>query len=234
MSAGKGAIASVIAPVHRAGWPFIASALVLGMALALLWLPLLWLGALLAAACAYFFRDPTRVTPDDPALVVSPADGRVQRVGLRRPPSELGLGEHPLPCVSVFLSVLDVHVNRTPAAGRVAAKVHHPGRFLNAASDKSSDENERQGWVIATPAGHRVGLVQIAGLIARRIVTFAGEGAVLAAGDRVGLIRFGSRCDVYLPEGVVPIVLEGQRAVAGETVLARLEGPQVIVSGRTS
>jgi phosphatidylserine decarboxylase len=134
--------------------------------------------------------------------------------------------------VSVFLSILDVHVNRTPAPGRLARRAYRPGKFVNAALDKASEENERLCWTIDHSSGHRLGLVQIAGLIARRIVPFVEVGAELGPGDRVGLIRFGSRCDVYLPPGILPIVVEGQRAVAGETVLARLEGPQLERKGR--
>ena len=152
----------------------------------------------------------------------------------RRPPAELGLGDQPLPCISIFLNVFDVHVNRTPIAGDVMVRAYHAGKFLNAALDKASEENERQSWLIQGKAGTAVGLVQIAGLVARRIVSFVDRGAQLGPGDRVGLIRFGSRCDVYLPRGIVPQVLEGQRAVGGETVLARLTGPQIGIEGRQS
>ncbi len=172
------------------------------------------------------------MAPVDPALVLSPADGVVQSTGLRPPPPELELGESPLPFVSIFLNVLDVHVNRTPVAGRVVRKTYHPGKFLNAALDKASDENERQAFRIRTADGQEVGLVQIAGLVARRIVGYVDEGALVGPGDRVGLIRFGSRCDVYLPAGVAPIVIPGQRAVGGETVIAHLVGPQSERVGR--
>jgi phosphatidylserine decarboxylase len=232
--AGRSAFAALQVPICRAGWPFIGGFLVVSILLGFLWLPLFWIGLVLTLWCLYFFRDPRRVAPVDPTLAVSPADGVVQFVGLRRPPPELELGDEMLPSVSVFLNVLDVHVNRTPVAGRVMRRAYHPGRFLNAAQDKASDENERQSFRIRTGDGTEVGLVQIAGLVARRIVGYVGEGAELGPGERVGLIRFGSRCDVYLPAGVAPIVIEGQRAVAGETVIAHLVGPQSERVGRES
>jgi phosphatidylserine decarboxylase len=211
---------SVIVPVHRAGWPFIAAGLVLSIVLGLLAQPLLWLGLLLTAWMAYFFRDPPRVTPDGDDIVVSPADGTVSAIVERAPPPEMELGNEPRTCVSVFLNVFDVHVNRAPVGGRITRLAYHPGKFLNAALDKASDENERQSYRIETSGGDAYGFVQIAGLVARRIVRFVEEGDVVEAGQRVGLIRFGSRCDVYLPQGVVPLVAVGQRAIGGETVLA--------------
>ena len=221
-------------PVHRAGWPFVAGFLLVALLLGWLWQPLFWLGLLATAWCAYFFRDPLRVTPDDPALIVSPADGVVVTTAERIPPPELELGQQPLPCVGIFMNVFDVHVNRTPAVGMVARRAYHAGKFLNASFDKSSDENERQSFKIRTASGREIGLVQIAGLVARRIIAFVEEGATLAAGQRVGLIRFGSRCDVYLPEGVEPLVLVGQRMLAGETVLADLFGNQPKRQGRAN
>jgi phosphatidylserine decarboxylase len=209
-----------VVPIHRAGWSFIAAGLVLAVVLGLVVAPLFWLGLLLTAWIAYFFRDPPRVTPQGDDLVVSPADGVIQAIAARRPPPELALGDAPRTCISVFLNVFDVHVNRAPIGGRIARLAHHPGKFLNAADDKASDDNERQSYRIETPQGDVYALVQIAGLIARRIVCAVAEGDVVAAGQRVGMIRFGSRCDVYLPEGVAPLVAVGQRAVAGETVLA--------------
>jgi phosphatidylserine decarboxylase len=227
-------ITAAMAPVHRDGWPFIAGILAVSLLLGLLWSPLLWLGLLVTSWVAYFFRDPARVTPDEPGIVVSPADGVVQAIAPRRPPPELQLGEAPLTCISVFLNVLDVHVNRSPVGGRITRLVYHPGKFLNAAEDKASDENERQSFRIETNQGQVFGFVQIAGLIARRIVRFVEQGEVVHAGQRIGLIRFGSRCDVYLPEGMAPQVLVGQRAVAGETVLANRRRNQAAVSGRRS
>lgn len=221
-----GTVSSVLPRIHPAGWPFVAGFFAAAVVLGFLWTPLFWLGLIATAWCAYFFRDPLRVTPDDPALVVSPADGVVVTTAERVPPPELGLGERPLPCVGIFMNVFDVHVNRTPVAGTVEVRAYHPGKFLNASFDKASDENERLSWRIRAASGRGIGLVQIAGLVARRIVPFVEEGASLAPGQRVGLIRFGSRCDVYLPEGVEPLVLVGQRALAGETVLADLFGNQ--------
>jgi phosphatidylserine decarboxylase len=174
------------------------------------------------------------VTPDDPALIVSPADGVVVATGDRVPPPELELGNQALPCVGIFMNVFDVHVNRTPAIGTVTRRAYHAGKFLNASFDKASDENERQSFKIRTASGREVGLVQIAGLVARRIVPFVDEGASLGPGERVGLIRFGSRCDVYLPQGVEPLVLIGQRTLAGETILADLFGNQPKRQGRAA
>jgi phosphatidylserine decarboxylase len=221
-------------PIHRAGWPFVAGGLVVAVLLGLLFAPLFWLVLLVTAWMAYFFRDPSRVTPQGDELVVSPADGVIQAITARRPPPELDLGEAPRMCISVFLNIFDVHVNRAPIGGRITRLAYHPGKFLNAAQDKASEDNERQSFRIETPQGDAFGFVQIAGLIARRIVCTAAEGDVVNAGQRVGLIRFGSRCDVYLPDGIVPLVLEGQRAIAGETVLADLTGNQAPRQGRTS
>lgn len=207
-------------PIHRAGWPFVIGGLVAAVLLGLLFAPLFWLGLLVTAWMAYFFRDPPRVTPQGDELVVSPADGVIQAITPRRPPAELGLGDAPRTCISVFLNIFDVHVNRAPIGGRITRLAYHPGKFLNAAHDKASEDNERQSFRIETPQGDVFGFVQIAGLIARRIVCTAAEGDVVHAGERVGLIRFGSRCDVYLPDGYLPLVAVGQRAIGGETVFA--------------
>jgi phosphatidylserine decarboxylase len=208
-----------LAPIHRQGWPFVAGFLVATVALGWLWSPLYWVGGILTAWCAYFFRDPQRVTPQRDGLVVSPADGRISQIASAAPPPELELGDEPLTRISVFMNVFDCHVNRSPVAGRIAKMVYRPGLFLNAELDKASEENERNGLVIES-GGRKFGVVQIAGLIARRIVPFVQQGQSIAAGERFGLIRFGSRVDVYLPTGVTPLVGEGQIAVAGETVLA--------------
>jgi phosphatidylserine decarboxylase len=223
---------AVLPPIHRQGWPFIAIFLVAALLLGWLWEPLFWLGLIATAWCAYFFRDPVRVTPDDPSLVVSPADGVVVGTHARVPPPELEMGTASLPCVAVFMNVFDVHVNRTPVAGTITGHAYHHGKFLNASFDKAADENERRSWRLRTASGREVGLVQIAGLVARRIVPFRESGDVLAAGERIGLIRFGSRCDIYLPEGTAPLVLVGQRTIAGETVIADLDGQQVARAGR--
>ena len=209
-----------VVPIHRDGWRFIAGGLAVAVLLGLLFAPLFWLGLLVTAWMAYFFRDPPRVTPQGDDLVVSPADGVIQAITARRPPPELGLGDAPRTCISVFLNIFDVHVNRAPVGGRIARLAHHPGKFLNAAQDKASEDNERQSLRIETSHGDVYGCVQIAGLIARRIVCAVREGEVVAAGQRIGLIRFGSRCDVYLPDGCAPLVAVGQRAIAGETVFA--------------
>jgi phosphatidylserine decarboxylase len=227
-------VTSALAPIHPAGWPFIAGGLVLSLVLGQLWTPLFWLGLLVTAWVAYFFRDPARVTPEGEGIVVSPADGVVQAIAPRRPPPELELGDAPLTCISVFLNILDVHVNRAPVGGRITRLVYHPGKFLNAADDKASESNERQSFRIETEQGQVFGLVQIAGLIARRIVRFVEQGEVVQAGQRVGLIRFGSRCDVYLPDGMAPQVLVGQRAIGGETVLADGRRNQAASGGRRS
>lgn len=210
----------VLVPIHPKGWPFIGIALVASLVLGLLDEWLLLLGLLITGWMVYFFRDPPRVTPEGLGIVVSPADGEVQAITKRRPPPEMELGDAPLTCISVFLNVFDVHVNRTPVPGVITKLAYRPGKFLNAALDKASEDNERQCFKIETADGEMFGLVQIAGLVARRIVRFVEEGDHLHAGERVGLIRFGSRCDVYLPDGVTPLVAKGQRAVAGETVLA--------------
>lgn len=219
-------LASVLSPPHRAGLPFIAAAALAGLVLGLFSTTLLWLGIAAALFCAYFFRDPARVTPTRAGLVVAPADGRVVSVAEAAPPAELGLGPERRWRVAIFLSVLDVHVNRSPVDGTVTRIAYQPGRFLNAADDKASEDNERNGLVLAMADGRTLAVVQIAGLIARRIVCEVREGETLAAGQRFGLIRFGSRTDLYLPPGVAPLVAEGQRMVGGETVVADLHSPE--------
>jgi phosphatidylserine decarboxylase len=214
-------IRSQLAPIHPEGYPFIGAFALVSLILFWLWPPLGWIGTLLTAWCAYFFRDPVRVTPTADRLVVSPADGRVSLVVNAVPPPELALGDKPLPRVSIFMSVFDCHVNRSPVAGRIERIAYTPGKFLNADLDKASEDNERNALVVATSAG-RVGVVQIAGLIARRIVCWVKEGQAIGAGERIGMIRFGSRVDVYLPAGTAPLVSEGQTSLAGETVIAEL------------
>ena len=208
-----------LTPVHREGYIFIAIFAIVTLGLAWLWQPLGWIGAILTCWCIYFFRDPVRTTPLDPDLVVSPADGIISSVGFFAPPPELGLGSERMQRISVFMSVFDCHVNRMPMAGRIAKIAYRPGLFVNADLDKASEDNERNALVIETPRG-RFGVVQIAGLVARRIVCFSKQGDTLAAGERFGLIRFGSRVDVYCPPSVRPLVAVGSKAVAGETVLA--------------
>ena len=205
----------------RRGIPFIGGFALLSLILFWIWTPLGWIGVVLTAWCAYFFRDPPRVTPMRDGLVISPADGRVSLVVNAVPPEDLGLGTRPLPRVSIFMSVFDCHVNRSPVSGRIERIVYRKGLFLNADLDKASEDNERNSFLIAT-GSRQIGVVQIAGLIARRIVPFVNEGQSVAAGERIGMIRFGSRVDVYLPEGVSPLVAEGQTSLAGETVIADL------------
>ena len=214
------AIRPLMTPIRHEGYPFIGA--FLAVSLLLLWLsaPLGWLGLALTGWCVYFFRDPKRITPVDQALVVSPADGKVASVALILPPGELGLGSDPCRRVSVFMNVFNCHVNRAPVAGRISRIVYRPGKFLNAELDKASEDNERNGMVIASVNGP-IGVVQIAGLVARRIACFVAEGTELSAGERIGLIRFGSRLDVYLPATATILVAEGQTAIAGETVIAR-------------
>jgi phosphatidylserine decarboxylase len=216
-------IRAQLVPVHREGYPFIGAFALLSIVLFLLWSPLGWLGTIATAWCAYFFRDPPRVTPLGDGLVVAPADGRVSQIANAVPPAELGLGPTALARVSIFMSVFDCHVNRSPIAGRIECMTYRAGKFLNADLDKASEDNERNSLLIAGARG-RVAVVQIAGLIARRIVPFVREGEEVGAGERIGMIRFGSRVDVYLPEGVRPLVSEGQSAIAGETIVADLAG----------
>ena len=212
-------ISKQVVPIHPAGYPFIAIFAVGSLILHWVWPPLGWIGALLTVWCVYFFRDPPRVTPLREGLVVSPADGYVCSVGRFVPPPELELGDEPMQRVSVFMSVFDCHVNRAPVSGRITRIAYKPGIFVNADLDKASEDNERNGFVFDTPDG-RFGAVQIAGLIARRIISFSREGETVSVGDRIGLIRFGSRVDVYMPDSAVPLVGLGSKAIAGETILA--------------
>jgi phosphatidylserine decarboxylase len=218
-------------PIHREGWPFIALFAIASFLLGLLWTPLGWLGLALTAWCIYFFRNPDRITPIRPGLVVSPADGVVCLVGHAVPPAELGMGSEPRMRVSVFMSVFDVHVNRIPIDGRVTKIAYKPGKFLNASLDKASEDNERMAVRMQTAEGADVAFVQIAGLVARRIKCDLSESQDVRAGERFGLIRFGSRVDVYLPDGVEPMVACGQRCIAGETVLADTQSSEAARQG---
>jgi phosphatidylserine decarboxylase len=214
-------VRKLIVPIHREGYPFIAIAAVASVVLGHLWDPFGWIGAIITLWVCYFFRDPPRVTPQRDGLIVSPADGRVSMIAQAVPPPELGMPAEPMTRISVFMNVFDCHVNRSPVNGTLKKMAYTPGLFLNAELDKASEDNERNALWIETAAGS-IAVVQIAGLIARRIVPFVKDGAELFAGDRFGLIRFGSRVDVYVPLGVKPLVAEGQTAIAGETVLADL------------
>ena len=215
-------IRAQIPPIHPEGYPFIGGFALASLFLFWLWTPLGWIGTLLTVWCALFFRDPVRVTPVREGIVVSPADGRVSLISMVLPPAELGLGDKPLLRISVFMSVFNCHVNRSPVTGKIDRIAYRPGAFINAELDKASEDNERSSLVISMPDSGRIGVVQIAGLVARRIVSFVREGQSLGAGERFGLIRFGSRLDVFLPEGSKALVSVGQTAVAGETVLADL------------
>ena len=210
----------VVPRIHPEGWPFIALFAAVTVVLAWIWSPLGWIGLALTLWCATFFRDPNRITPVRPGLVISPADGLVCFVGKVAPPPELKMAAASTFKISVFMSVFDVHVNRSPLDGTVDHISYIPGKFLNASLDKASEDNERLALRLMLDDATEVGVVQIAGLVARRIKCFAMVGDQLLTGQRFGLIRFGSRVDVYLPETVVPLVVPGQRTVAGETVLA--------------
>ena len=212
----------ILPNIHNEGWKFVGIFAAITALLAMIWQPLGWIGLVLTVWCFYFFRDPERVTPDKPDLVVSPADGTVQMITKVKAPEELGLGDAKFTRVSVFMSVFNVHVNRAPAEGKILKSVYVPGKFLNATLDKASKDNERQILAMKTKGGKTLCFVQIAGLVARRILSEATEGMEYKAGERFGVIRFGSRLDVYLPEGVEPQVCLGQTMVAGETVIADL------------
>lgn len=219
-------IVDSLAPVHRDGHKFIGIALALALLFFLFWPPLAWLFVILALYIAYFFRDPDRVTPLREGLIIAPADGRISAIESVRPPTELGLGPEQRVRISTFLSVIDVHITRAPVSGRIVRSIYVPGTFVNAALDKASEENERRAMVIEKSDGTEIAVVQIAGLVARRIVAFVHEGDSVGVGERLGLIRFGSRVDVYLPAGKTALVAVGQLAVGGETVLADLKSEE--------
>jgi phosphatidylserine decarboxylase len=224
---------TVMAPLHREGWKFVGGSLAAAVVLSLAWPPLGWLGLLVSGAVAFFFRDPKRVCPLREGLILAPADGIVSSIDEVEPSSEFGWGTAKRKRVSIFLSVFDVHVNRSPVSGLVRRAIYTQGQFLNAASNKASERNERRALVIEMPNGADITVVQIAGLIARRIVGTAQEGDRLEAGQRIGLIRFGSRTDTFLPLGAIPMVAVGQRMVGGETVLADLQSPEPLRDVRT-
>jgi phosphatidylserine decarboxylase len=215
-------LSTFIKPMHREGYRFVGIFAAVTLVLFLIWQPLGWIGVGLTVWCYYFFRDPNRVTPVREGLIISPADGVVQMIGAFPPPEELGLGTDPMTRVAVFMNVFNCHVNRAPIAGRIEKIAYRPGKFLNASLDKASVDNERNGLTIRMDDGRAIGVVQIAGLVARRIVCEVKEGQAIGTGERFGMIRFGSRLDIYLPEGVSPLVAVGQSTIAGETVLADL------------
>jgi|GEM_PF-41011 len=210
-------------PIHGAGWPFIFAFLAITFIIEALLFDFMVVGLILTAWCVYFFRNPKRMVPSGNNLIVSPADGRVTLIQNVVPPVELGLGDEERTRVSVFLNVFDVHVNRVPAKGTITKTHYHEGAFFNASLDKASEENERQLVALKMDSGDEIGFIQIAGLVARRIICTAQEGQEVEAGSEYGLIRFGSRVDVFLPKGVKPQVVVGQRCVGGETIIADIK-----------
>ena len=214
----------VLVPIHPAGWPFIFLFVVASILITAYWPPFALPGTLVSLWCVYFFRNPVRTTPVTENLVVAPADGRVLSTGIAPVPDDLDLPAGDWRRVAIFMNVFDVHVNRAPVAGRVTATSYHEGKFLNASLDKAAEANERQNIVMEMESGQAVGIVQIAGLVARRILLEAGVGDQLAIGQQFGIIRFGSRVDLWLPAATPVLVMAGQRTVAGETVIADLSG----------
>jgi len=215
-------IDTVIKPMHPEGWKFVPVFAAVAAVLFWVWEPLGWVGLGLTIWCYYFFRDPRRSVPLNTGLLVSPADGVVSLIERAVPPEGLGMGPEALVRVSVFMSVFNCHVNRAPIAGKIAAVVYRPGKFFNASLDKASTDNERNALAIEIADGRKIAVVQIAGLVARRIMCWKRPGDSLRTGERFGLIRFGSRLDVYLPEGVHPQVALGQTMIAGESVIAHI------------
>jgi phosphatidylserine decarboxylase len=215
-------LSTFLKPMHPEGRKFVAIFATITLVLFLLWEPLGWVGVGLTVWVYYFFRDPERVVPNDDGIMVSPADGIVSLLEPAVPPMELELGSEPMTRVSVFMSVFNCHVNRIPAAGRITTVAYHHGKFLNASLDKASEQNERNGITVELSDERQYGVVQIAGLVARRIMCWSKEGSDIQRGERFGLIRFGSRLDIYLPSGAEPTVQIGQTMIAGETIIARL------------
>lgn len=227
-------IKTVLVPINPAGWPFIG--IFAGITL-LLWWAHPWLGlcgVVLTLWCMYFFRDPERITPTRDGLIIAPADGVVQLIDKAAPPPELDMGDKERNRVCIFMNVFNVHVNRAPADGIIRRIAYRPGKFFNASLDKASEHNERESYRMELDTGEDIAFVQIAGLVARRIVCQVQEGQPLEAGRRFGLIRFGSRVDVYLPDGVTPQVIEGQTSIAGETVIADMKAKEKLREGRVS
>ncbi len=227
-------LGTFIKPMHPEGRRFVAIFAAISVALFFLSTFLGWVGIGLTVWCYYFFRDPKRTTPERDGLIISPADGIVSLIEKAVPPPELGMADAPLTRVSVFMNVFNCHVNRAPIAGRIAAVAYRPGKFFNASLDKASIDNERNSLCIEMADGRQIAVVQIAGLVARRIVCFVAPDTTLQTGERFGLIRFGSRVDVYLPDGVAPLVAVAQGMIAGETVLADLTSTEAPRTGRTA
>ena len=232
----EGVLSLDLVRINSEGWPFIAAFAVGALVLFFVWEPLGWIGVLLTLWCVFFFRDPERVTPLREGLLVAPADGVVMQIVPALPPRELEMGDSPRTRISIFLNVFDVHVNRMPGEGRVIKRAYRPGKFVNAAFDKASEDNERLALRIRLDQGapqSEIAVVQIAGLIARRIRCWVAEGDAVLTGQRYGMIRFGSRTDLYLPPNVYPLVCEGQRMIAGETVVADLTSAEPARRGAT-
>lgn len=223
---------TVLVPVHRDGHKFVAIAGLLTLFFFWLWSPLGWLFAIVTLWVVYFFRDPERVTQTREGLVIAPADGRITAIDAVVPPAELGLGPEERVRISTFLSIFDVHIQRAPVAGDVREVIYTPGLFVNAVLNKASEDNERNALVLEDQNGEKIAVVQIAGLIARRILCFVKEGARVGVGERYGLIRFGSRVDVYLPPNKTALVAVGQRAIGGETVFADLKSDEPVREAR--
>ncbi|MEX0503963.1 phosphatidylserine decarboxylase [Alphaproteobacteria bacterium LSUCC0719] len=224
MNIYKAITTEVLVPIHPAGWPFIFIFVVASLLITVFWSPFALPGTLLSLWCVYFFRNPVRTTPVTDNLIVAPADGRVLSTGVAPAPADLGLPDGEWRRIAIFMNVFDVHVNRAPVAGRVTATSYHAGKFFNASLDKAAEANERQNIIMETDAGQAIGIVQIAGLVARRILLEADIGDQLAIGQQFGIIRFGSRVDVWIPATTPVLVMAGQRTVAGETVLADMSG----------
>ena len=226
-------IKSIFVPIHPAGMPFIIIFAVLTSVMMYFSSFAGFVGIILTVWCVYFFRNPQRIVPVQEGLIISPADGVVQKIVTVVPPSELELGEEERVRVSVFLNVFNVHVNRVPVSGKITKLDYRKGLFLNANLDKASEDNERQCITVESPEGYKVGFVQIAGLVARRIICELIPQQSVTVGDVFGLIRFGSRVDIYLPPQVQPLVMIGQTMVAGESIIADVHRPQGLSSGRT-
>jgi phosphatidylserine decarboxylase len=222
---------NILAPLHPAGWPFVAIFAVVTLIMSVFSLFLGGIGFIATCWCIYFFRDPQRVTPTKKDLVISPADGLIVKIEEAIPPKELEWQDKPLTRISIFLNVFDVHINRAPVDGKIIKAHYFPGKFFNASLDKASEFNERNSLVVKTKKGTEILFVQIAGLVARRILCDVKEGDEVLAGQRYGIIRFGSRTDIYLPNGVSPQVCIGQRVIGGETILADLSSKQKALEG---
>ena len=221
----------ILVPIHREGRIFVAAFALVSL---LAWLVWPWLGLVgvgLTIWCIYFFRDPVRVTPTRSGLIVSPADGVVETITLAKPPAELEMGDGERTRISIFMNVFDVHVNRIPVDGVISKLSYRPGKFINASLDKASEDNERQSVLLVTPDGLELAFVQIAGLVARRILCELELEQSVKAGERFGMIRFGSRVDLFLPDGVAPFVCVGHRMVAGETIVADLTSKEPARTG---